>query len=178
MKELVIDCNLRFDSLIPFIAQVIIYSKHAGFLEFNVAGHCIPTTFIFASGDINIKSSEHAISGKDSVRIAGGTIKIIAGADGINSSNDEDPQKGYVYIAGGSIEIDASDDGIHAETKMVIEDGNINIINSEEGIEGAIVEIAGGELNVISKDDGINASDGSTSSKPGGNKPGDSDSKQ
>ena len=131
-----------------------------------------------ASGDINIKSSEHAISGKDSVRIAGGTIKIIAGADGINSSNDEDPQKGYVYIAGGSIEIDASDDGIHAETKMVIEDGNINIINSEEGIEGAIVEIAGGELNVISKDDGINASDGSTSSKPGGNKPGDSDSKQ
>lgn len=123
------------------------------------------------SGSINIESSNHALSGKDSVRIAGGTIKIKAGADGIHSGNDEDTEKGYVYIAEGNIEIDASDDGIHAETKTVIADGIINIINSEEGIEGAIVEIAGGEVNVNSKDDGINASDGSKNTentKPGG----------
>ncbi len=113
------------------------------------------------SGSINIESSNHALSGKDSVRIAGGTIKIKAGTDGIHSGNDEDSEKGYVYIAGGNVEIDASDDGIHAETKTVIADGIINIINSEEGIEGAIVEIAGGEVNVNSNDDGINASDGS-----------------
>ncbi len=126
------------------------------------------------SGSINIESSDHALSGKDSVRIAGGTIKIKAGADGIHSGNDEDTEKGYVYIAGGNVEIDASDDGIHAETKTVIADGIINIINSEEGIEGAIVEIAGGEVNVNSNDDGINASDGSKNTentKPGGFKP-------
>ena len=123
------------------------------------------------SGSLNIESSDHALSGKDSVRIAGGTIKIKAGADGIHSGNDEDSEKGYVYIAEGNIEIDASDDGIHAETKTVIADGIINIINSEEGIEGAIVEIAGGEVNVNSKDDGINASDGSKNTE--NTKPGD-----
>lgn len=120
------------------------------------------------SGNINIEASDHALSGKDSVRIAGGTFKLKTGEDGIHSGNDEDPEKGYVYIADGNIEIDASDDGIHGETKTVIAGGIINIINSEEGIEGAIVEIAGGEINVNSNDDGINASDGSGSSEFGG----------
>lgn len=120
------------------------------------------------SGNINIESSDHALSGKDSVRIAGGTFKLKTGEDGIHSGNDEDPEKGYVYIADGNIEIDASDDGIHGETKTVIAGGIINIINSEEGIEGAVVEIAGGEINVNSNDDGINASDGSGSSEFGG----------
>ena len=120
------------------------------------------------SGNINIEASDHALSGKDSVRIAGGTFKLKTGEDGIHSGNDEDPEKGYVYIADGNIEIDASDDGIHGETKTVITGGIINIINSEEGIEGAVVEIAGGEINVNSNDDGINASDGSGSSEFGG----------
>ena len=120
------------------------------------------------SGNIKIEASDHALSGNDSVRIAGGTINIKAEEDGIHSGNDEDPEKGYVYIADGNIEIDASDDGIHGETKTVIAGGIINIINSEEGIEGAIVEIAGGEINVNSNDDGINASDGSGSSEFGG----------
>lgn len=130
------------------------------------------------SGNINIEASDHALSGKDSVRIAGGTFKLKTGEDGIHSGNDEDPEKGYVYIADGNIEIDASDDGIHGETKTVIAGGVINIINSEEGIEGAIVEIAGGEINVNSNDDGINASDGSGSSEFGGFKQGDFDPSQ
>lgn len=130
------------------------------------------------SGNINIESSDHALSGKDSVRIAGGTFKLKTGEDGIHSGNDEDPEKGYVYIADGNIEIDASDDGIHGETKTVIAGGIINIINSEEGIEGAVVEIAGGEINVNSNDDGINASDGSGSSEFGGFKQGDFDPSQ
>lgn len=130
------------------------------------------------SGNINIEASDHALSGKDSVRIAGGTFKLKTGEDGIHSGNDEDPEKGYVYIADGNIEIDASDDGIHGETKTVIAGGIINIINSEEGIEGAIVEIAGGEINVNSNDDGINASDGSGSSEFGGFKQGDFDPSQ
>ncbi|MCR4648439.1 MAG: carbohydrate-binding domain-containing protein [Lachnospiraceae bacterium] len=116
------------------------------------------------SGSINIESSDHALSGKDSVRIAGGNINVKAGCDGIHSGNDDDPEKGYVYIADGNVEIDALDDGIHAETGTLIAGGNINIINSEEGIEGEIVEIAGGEINVNSNDDGINATDGSGSS--------------
>lgn len=130
------------------------------------------------SGNTTIEASDHALSGKDSVRIAGGTFKLKTGEDGIHSGNDEDPEKGYVYIADGNIEIDASDDGIHGETKTVIAGGIINIINSEEGIEGAVLEIAGGEINVNSNDDGINASDGSGSSEFGGFKQGDFDPSQ
>ena len=120
------------------------------------------------SGDINVDSSDHALSGKDSVRIAGGTLILKSDEDGIHSGNDEDEDKGYVYIENGKITIDVKDDGIHGETKVLIADGTINIVKSQEGIEGKIVEIAGGNIDVEASDDGINAADGSGSNEFGG----------
>ena len=120
------------------------------------------------SGDINVDSSDHALSGKDSVRIAGGTLILKSDEDGIHSGNDEDEDKGYVYIENGKITIDVKDDGIHGETKVLIADGTINIVKSQEGIEGKIVEIAGGNIDVEASDDGINAADGSGLNEFGG----------
>ena len=40
----------------------------------------------------------------------------------------------------------------------MIKGGDVNILNSYEGIEGETVKILGGNVSVVSKDDGINAS--------------------
>ncbi|MBQ6094142.1 MAG: carbohydrate-binding domain-containing protein [Lachnospiraceae bacterium] len=120
------------------------------------------------SGTYEITTGDHGISGKDSIRILDGNMNITSTEDGLHSGNDEDADKGYVYIVDGDITINAGDDGIHGESRVVIEDGKIDIAKCTEGIEAAIVEIDGGDVNVVASDDGINATDGSGTEGFGG----------
>lgn len=118
---------------------------------------------VFTGGEYQINVSNHGISGKDSVRIAAGNFDITAGEDGIHSENDDDTTLGFVYIADGDVTISVGDDGIHAGNQVLIENGTVNIVKSEEGIEGLTVDIAGGNVTVNANDDGLNATDGSSS---------------
>ncbi len=120
---------------------------------------------VITSGTYTVVAAEHALSGKDSVRIADGQFTLSSGEDGIHSSNSEDEGKGFVYISGGEIQIAAGDDGIHAETALTITDGEINITESEEGLEGLSVDVTGGNISIVSRDDGINAAQGSGTSQ-------------
>ena len=119
---------------------------------------------VITCGTYVISAASHGLSGKDSVRIANGDIQITCGKDGIHSGNDEDDTVGYTYIADGNITIDAEDDGIHSDTKLLIAGGNMDIVNSHEGLEGQVIEIAGGHTRVNAEDDGINASGGNANS--------------
>lgn len=116
-------------------------------------------------GTINITSPDHALNGKDSVRIADGILNLKTteeDGDGIHSGNDEDSTKGWIYIAGGNITIAAQDDGIHSDTEVRIDGGTIDVSESYEGIEGEIINVVDGTINVVSSDDGFNAAGGST----------------
>ena len=114
------------------------------------------------SGTIEIKSSGHGLQGKDSVRIAGGTITINSSNDGIHSENKDDSKLGFVYIKGGTIKITAADDGIHSGNNVTIDGGTITVTESSEGIEGQSIERNGGKIDVTSSDDGLNAASPST----------------
>ncbi len=116
------------------------------------------------SGAYDIVSKDDAIRGKDSVYIENGKITIDSKADGIKSTNDEDSGKGFVYIKSGDISIGAGDDGIHAEKQLIIDDGNINMIKSYEGLEAPIITINAGTVSIKSSDDGINAGSGDSAS--------------
>lgn len=116
------------------------------------------------SGTYDITSAGSGLSGKDSVRIAGGTLTIEAGTDGIHSENEDDTTLGFVYISGGTITIAAGDDGIHAEPYVSILGGTINITKSYEGIEALAIDISGGDVSLVSSDDGLNAAGGSDQS--------------
>lgn len=112
---------------------------------------------VIEAGTIQVIASDDGIRGKDSVTITGGTIDVTATGDGIKSNNDQDTSKGNVQIAGGSITVQAGDDAIKAESSLIIDDGEVTVTKSAEGLEGANVTINGGTVTVSSTDDGINA---------------------
>lgn len=162
----------------------------SGTLTINAAyGHGIVSKddLVITSGTYNITAAKHALSGKDSVRIADGTLILTAGTDGIHSENTDEEDKGFIYIANGefnitsdsdgldseytlqiddgTITIAAGDDGIHSDADLIITDGTINVTKCSEGLEGMTVTIESGEINIVSSDDGINAAGDGTSNK-------------
>jgi hypothetical protein len=66
-------------------------------------------------------------------------------------------------ITGGQLHLTCTDDGIHADRVLMVEDGDINIAQSYEGLESAAIILAGGTINITASDDGINASNGTGS---------------
>lgn len=134
-------------------------------------------------GALSITSSDNGISGKDDIKITGGTINITSTADaieanesilmtdgtitiktdkdGLHAENDEDNSTGFIYIGGGSLDIDTGSDGIQATTILQIDNGNITV-NGSEGLEATYVQINGGAVNITASDDGINASNKSS----------------
>lgn len=115
-------------------------------------------------GTYNIKSSAVAVRANDSIRIADGNININAGTDGLHAENSSDDTKGYVFIAKGNIKINATDDCIHGTSVVQIDEGTL-FLNGAEGIEGTYVQINGGKLSINATGDGINAGSKSESYK-------------
>ncbi|MFN2132576.1 MAG: carbohydrate-binding domain-containing protein, partial [Anaerolineae bacterium] len=67
------------------------------------------------------------VKSRDSIAVRDGTVIVDAGADGLQSNNDEDPEKGYILIEGGTLDITAGLDGIQAEAKLAITGGEIAV---------------------------------------------------
>lgn len=112
-------------------------------------------------GTYNISCAGDAVEANDSIAVADGTLNITDCDDGLHAENDEDNTAGYIYICGGTFIINAADDGIHGTTYVQIDDGIFDI-SGTEGIEATNIQINGGTINISASDDGINASQEST----------------
>ena len=124
----------------------------------------------FSGGTYNIVAVDDGIRGKDSVYITGGDFSITTKGDAIKSTKENDNAKGFLLIRGGKIKISSGDDAIHAYNKLIVEGGEIEVLQSYEGLEAQKVIINGGDIRIASNDDGINAgggSDAATSKRPG-----------
>ncbi|MFV0380885.1 MAG: carbohydrate-binding domain-containing protein [Breznakia sp.] len=117
-------------------------------------------------GYIDIKNSALTLTSKStssakgmqaftSITIDGGTFIINSVDDAIHAQN--------VTINDGNFTIVSQDDGIHADNLLNINDGNITIKKSYEGLEASEVNINGGTHTIYASDDGINAAGGSDS---------------
>lgn len=78
-------------------------------------------------GTINVIAVGNGIKGKDCVAIADGTITVNAGHDGIKSTNTAEVEAGFVRLDGGTITVEAAQDGLQAETGMVIGGGTVTV---------------------------------------------------
>lgn len=131
------------------------------------AGHGIAgkDEVVITGGAYTITASNHAIQAKDSIAISGGSFTLNARKDGLHAENDEDDTLGNILITGGSFVISVSDDAVHAEALLQIDGGSLTI-TAAEGLEATYIIINDGEINITASDDGINAAKKSTAYTP------------
>ena len=119
---------------------------------------------VYVTGDgtltINGNAKNGIKAGDDSSLIFDGvTVNINAVNDGINGNYD-------VTLLSGNFTIAAGDDAIHADHILTIGDPGsgegptVRVTQSNEGMEGTVVNIYGGDLSIVSADDAINAANG------------------
>ena len=119
---------------------------------------------VYVTGDgtltINGNAKNGIKAGDDSSLIFDGvTVNINAVNDGINGNYD-------VTLLSGSFTIAAGDDAIHADHILTLgnpdsgEGPTVRVTQSNEGLEGTVVNIYGGDLSIVSADDAINAANG------------------
>lgn len=82
---------------------------------------------VLASGTITVNSVDDGIRGKDYLVIKDGTITVNAAGDGLKSDNEEDAERGYISVAGGQLTILSGGDAINAQTDVLITGGQFNI---------------------------------------------------
>ncbi|MGC1207251.1 MAG: carbohydrate-binding domain-containing protein, partial [Ornithinimicrobium sp.] len=144
-------------------------------------------TLVMAGGSVSIDAADDGIRGKDHLVITGGALTVDAEGDALRSDNESvsdepDAAVGVIWIDGGTLDltsgsdaadaarqltmlsgdvtIAAGDDGLHSDNVLRINGGNVDIIESVEGIEGAYMYLSGGDVSVVASDDGINVSGG------------------
>ena len=112
-------------------------------------------------GSYGITVKSDAVEAHDSIRISDGEFTINAGKDAFHSEYDENDAVGYIYVCGGTFDITAGSDGFQGTTYTIIDGGIINI-SAGEGLEATGVQINDGLITINSSDDGINAARKST----------------
>lgn len=106
---------------------------------------------INGSGSLTVTAAyKHGIAANDSLRITGGSITVTAPADTIHVND-------ALRITGASLTLTAGDDAIHSDTFIAILGGSITVTDCYEGIEAPEILIEDGDITVTATDDGINA---------------------
>lgn len=116
----------------------------------------------FTGGTYNIRSEKDSIEANDSISVYNGTFNITSSKDGLHSENSDDDSVGWIYIQNGSFTINASSDAIQATTVCQIDGGTFNLTASE-GIEATYIQINDGNIEISASDDGINGAQKSKS---------------
>ena len=120
---------------------------------------------------ITVTTKNHALKGKNSVAIDGGTLTLTTSeGDGIKSDEDDATElaegKGYIEITGGKITVNSGDKGIKASNYILIDDSvsvpTLTVVASGDSAKAlkadSSIYIYAGTLNLTSKkDDGIHA---------------------
>lgn len=104
---------------------------------------------------LNETDKTDGISGKTSVTVKSGTLKVKAQGDGIKSS------KGDIEISGGDIKVKAGNDAVQASTAIAISGGNVSA-GGDRGFrldEGGKLDITGGNVIATATDYQVNGNE-------------------
>lgn len=107
-------------------------------------------------GTYEITSKLDSIEANDRILICAGTFTVNSDKDALHCENDEDKTLGIIVISDGTFKITAKSDAIQGNTAVTVDGGSFEL-KAAEGIESTLITINGGKLNITSSDDGINA---------------------
>ncbi len=105
-------------------------------------------------GSFNVTTALDSFEANDSISVYDGTFNIKTEKDGFHCENDE--AEGTITILGGTYTISGGSDGMQARALLQIDSGTMNI-TAAEGLEATYVLINDGDINISASDDGINA---------------------
>ena len=93
---------------------------------------------------------------------AGLAVSISDGKFNVDAYDDTLHSNGNIFISGGNITLKSGSKGVHADGQIAVSgSADINIAESYEGIEAAVIDISDGNVRIKASDDGFNGSDGS-----------------
>ena len=105
-------------------------------------------------GTYNVSSALDSFEANDSISVYDGTFSIRTEKDGFHCENDE--AGGNITILGGTYTISGGSDGMQACALLQIDGGTMEI-TAAEGLEATYVLINDGNITISASDDGINA---------------------
>ncbi|ORX49006.1 hypothetical protein BCR36DRAFT_584115 [Piromyces finnis] len=125
--------------------------------NFGTALHCTKNLKLVA-GNINVEAKDKGIKAKNSICINETNVNINSVNTAIKVTNTKKADKGYIVIDNGNVTISTKNDAIHGETHLTVNDGFIDILDCNEGMEAQMIDILGGEIHIKTHNDGMNAS--------------------
>lgn len=146
-----------------------------GTLKITSSGDAISamTDALISDGDITVTSGGGSAK-KPSATVSSKGVKglvntvIDNGTITVNSADDALHANSNLVINNGMFALSSGDDGIHADSVMTINSGDIRISKCYEGIESMNIVINGGDIHIVASDDGINGAGGADGSGLGG----------
>jgi hypothetical protein len=115
--------------------------------------------FMLTTGGGSSRSYNGLISAKG-VKAAVG-VTITCKTININSADDALHSNGSLLVNVGNFILSSGDDGMHADKELEINDSEVSIAKSYEGLESAEITINNSRISLVSSDDGFNATQGS-----------------
>ena len=105
-------------------------------------------------GTYNIMAALDAFEANDTISIYDGIFNVTTNKDGFHCENDE--AEGTITISGGTFTINGTSDGIQSCAVLQIDGGDFDI-TAAEGLEATYIVINDGNITIDASDDGINA---------------------
>ncbi|EOS51027.1 hypothetical protein C811_01445 [Adlercreutzia caecimuris B7] len=108
-------------------------------------------------GFVSIDGGTFAMDVQDDGVQAATYLRITGGEGTVKAADHALRSEVEAAMTGGSFTVEAGGKGMNPETRFTMDGGTLNVTGSDEGIEAEKVIVNDGELNIVATDDGINA---------------------
>ena len=114
---------------------------------------------VIASGTIDVTAVDDGIKGRDYLVVSDGTITATTGGQGLKSTQDSDSAAGYILVSGGTIDVTttgSSSDCVNAVTSALFTAGTLTLSCTDDAIHAdKLVMVEGGDITVTNTYEGL-----------------------
>lgn len=97
---------------------------------------------IITGGTINVTAVDDGITGRDILAVTEADINVDCGGDAFKTTNSEESDKGELYIEGGTIKLSADGDGMDSANAIYFNNGDVTV-NTGDGAESVSKKYTG-----------------------------------